>query len=361
MRVLIDIGHPASVHFFSNFAKQMEKRGHTILFTIREKDVVKELMDYYNFKYISFGKTPENMIKKMFNILTYSFKILAISIKFKPDLFFTRGAYYLFLSSFLLNKPIISNLNTDVSYINYLLHKLPDCIMTSTSFKYNFPPKKHVRYPGISELALLHPKVFTPKMEILKLYNIKPADRFILVRFVNFKSYDDRGKTGIEENKRVEFIKKLSNLAKVFISSEVKLEKELENLHLELSENYKTGHLQHLEFYASAFVGDSGAMTAECSILATPSIYISNKNLGFIDELVNKYKLAYQVSSPQQGIDKVYDLLKDDNIQETWEKRRNTFISDSINLTNFMIWLIEKYPNSKKEIINNTGIFKYFK
>ena len=38
MRILIDIGHPAHVHIFKNFAHEMEKRGHELLFTCRDKE-----------------------------------------------------------------------------------------------------------------------------------------------------------------------------------------------------------------------------------------------------------------------------------------------------------------------------------
>ncbi len=39
MRILVDIGHPAHVHFFKNFIWEMEKRGHEFIVTARDKDV----------------------------------------------------------------------------------------------------------------------------------------------------------------------------------------------------------------------------------------------------------------------------------------------------------------------------------
>ena len=38
MRVLIDILHPAHVHFFRNFHAEMEGRGHQVCITARDKD-----------------------------------------------------------------------------------------------------------------------------------------------------------------------------------------------------------------------------------------------------------------------------------------------------------------------------------
>ena len=44
MRILIDIGHPAHVHYFKNFNVQMKSKGHTILFVARDKEVTIELL-----------------------------------------------------------------------------------------------------------------------------------------------------------------------------------------------------------------------------------------------------------------------------------------------------------------------------
>ena len=39
MRIFIDIGHPAHVHYFKNFIWKMEEKGHTIFISARDKEV----------------------------------------------------------------------------------------------------------------------------------------------------------------------------------------------------------------------------------------------------------------------------------------------------------------------------------
>ena len=56
MRILIDIGHPAHIHLFKNFACRMQERGHKILFTCRDRECVLQLMRFYEFVYDNFGK-----------------------------------------------------------------------------------------------------------------------------------------------------------------------------------------------------------------------------------------------------------------------------------------------------------------
>ena len=45
MKIVVDINHPGHVHFFKNFIWEMEKRGHKILITVKEKDVTLKLLD----------------------------------------------------------------------------------------------------------------------------------------------------------------------------------------------------------------------------------------------------------------------------------------------------------------------------
>jgi predicted glycosyltransferase len=47
MRILVEILHPAHVHFFRNFVADMQERGHEALLTARDKDVTVDLLIEY--------------------------------------------------------------------------------------------------------------------------------------------------------------------------------------------------------------------------------------------------------------------------------------------------------------------------
>ena len=49
MRILIDTGHPADFLLFKNFAHEMRRKGHIVLFTIRDKD------EWYRFSKVKDG------------------------------------------------------------------------------------------------------------------------------------------------------------------------------------------------------------------------------------------------------------------------------------------------------------------
>jgi uncharacterized protein len=48
VRILIDILHPAHVHFFRNIRGEMVDRGHEVLITARDKDRSVELLERYD-------------------------------------------------------------------------------------------------------------------------------------------------------------------------------------------------------------------------------------------------------------------------------------------------------------------------
>jgi predicted glycosyltransferase len=64
MRVMVDIGHPAHVHFFRNAIRELEKRGHSVKVTARDKDVALRLLEAYGIPYVVHpdGWRPLNLI-----------------------------------------------------------------------------------------------------------------------------------------------------------------------------------------------------------------------------------------------------------------------------------------------------------
>ena len=87
MRILIDIGHPAHVHLFKNFSWTMQNNGHQILFTIREKEFEKYLLENYGFNFISCGKKFNSTLGKLYGMLKFDFLLTIHASKFKPDIF----------------------------------------------------------------------------------------------------------------------------------------------------------------------------------------------------------------------------------------------------------------------------------
>ena len=86
MNVLIDIGHPAHVHFFKNLIKNLKKNGHSIQLIARDKEVTLALLQAYGFECIKRGELHKSLIKKALGIFSIDYTIYKIAKKFKPDI-----------------------------------------------------------------------------------------------------------------------------------------------------------------------------------------------------------------------------------------------------------------------------------
>src|SRR5689334_6987093 len=113
MKILIDIGHPAHVHYFKNFIWNMQEKGHRIDIISRDKEVAFSLLDYYKFPYMNRGKGKKGLLGKLFYILQADLFILRKAMKLKPDVFLSAGSIYAAHVAWFMRKPHIALDDTD--------------------------------------------------------------------------------------------------------------------------------------------------------------------------------------------------------------------------------------------------------
>jgi hypothetical protein len=354
MKILIDIGHPANIHFFKNFSWEMIKKGNQVLFTSRDKDVALKLLQHYKFNYISFGKFRKGILGKILSIIKFDLKLINTVIKFKPDIIFSAGSLYAAHSSFICRKPNITVHNTDIDFQINFNKPFTSIFLTPESFCKNLG-KKHIRFRGYNELAFLHPKYFKPNVGILNKLNLKENEKYVLLRFVSWDAHDDFGQSGFNIQEIRDMVYKFSQYAKVFISSEYSLPEDLRKFHLESNKMIGTGEIQDVEYFASLLYGESGAMAAECAMLGTPAFYISHKKLGFLTELDLKYNLVFDRRISKGTLEEAIELLKIPDIKEIWREKSKKMIEDNISVTDFLLWFTENYPKSIKIMKEDPG------
>ena len=85
MKILIDILHPAHVHFFRNFRTDMIELGHEIVVTAREKDVTVDLLEEYGITYQLLSKQGRG-IKLAVELLQRTWRLVKIVRTEKPDM-----------------------------------------------------------------------------------------------------------------------------------------------------------------------------------------------------------------------------------------------------------------------------------
>ena len=104
----------------------MQKDGHEIIITSRDKDVSFKLMDAYHLKYRNYGKgvIGKGAIGKMLYLIMATFKFILHFFKNKPDLSLSFGSAPLAFTSWLFRVPHISFDDTEHAKLNKKLLSL---------------------------------------------------------------------------------------------------------------------------------------------------------------------------------------------------------------------------------------------
>lgn len=346
MRILIDISHPADVHFFKHFIWIMKEKGYQIFITAKDKDVAIRLLDAYGFPHQKVGQYQKGTWAKAADMLKIDYRIYKAATRFKPDIFISFGSPNAAHVSTALCKPHIAFDDTDHAVKEKLLYyPFTSVVVTPSTFRRNYG-RKQVRFEGYKELAYLHPNYFKPDPSVLGKLGINKSDRFIIVRFVAWEASHDVGQHGFSLRGKIELVSELEKYGRVLITSEKPLPEMLERYRISVPPE----KLHDLLYFATLCIGEGATVASECAVLGTPAIYVNTLRLGYLDEQEERYGLVYNFSNPQtaemQGMEKALELLMQPDLKDRWAEKRQRLLGDKIDVTQFMVDFIENYPES---------------
>lgn len=349
MRIQIDIGHPAHVHYFKNMVKTLELKGFSFHFTLRERDSTVALMDKYRFRYTKRGKGGKNIITKLLAMPLMDLKVLRAARKFKPNMFVSFASPYAAQVARLLGKPHITFDDTEHAVFAHKLYRPFSNVVLSPSCYYKPLERKQLLFNSYMELCYLHPNYFTPDASILSELGVSGDERYCILRFVSWDANHDVGQKGLDYSTKIQLVNELLKHCKVFISSESRLPEELKKYKLTIHPS----RLHDALSFASLYIGEGSTTASEATILGTPAIYINSLVVGYCKEQEEKYGLLFQFKENNGIIEKAVEILSMNNSSEFFKKKRDVMLSDKIDPTAFMVWFIENYPNSKKVMREN--------
>lgn len=360
MKILIDISHPAHVHLFRNFALKMMRKGCEFMFTCREKEFETDLLSYYNLPFISLGKKPDSLVGKFTSLIVLERKLYLVAKKFKPDLLLSHGSHTAAHIAFLLAKPHIAFEDT-FNFEQIWLYKPFAKVILTSDYEHPLKSGKLIKYSGYHELAYLHPKYFIPDKSVLDDLGVRENEKYVIIRFVAWKASHDVGHKGVNLKNKILAVEEFSKYAKVFISSESPLPSDIAKYKITFSP-----HQMHNAIAFSSFVfGESATMVSEAAVLGIPGIYLDKKGRFYTNELQEKYNLVFNYNeseiSQKQAIQKGVELLNMPDLKNEWQKRRQKMLADKIDVTAFLIWFVENYPQSFKIMKENPQYQQRFK
>ena len=347
MRILIDIGHPAHVHFFKNFISAMKKKGHVVYIASKRVQSIIDLLNIYELNYISVGKKPNFLLFKYIYQLYSIMKLLYFTVKYKVDIGLGISMTLPIVSKFTKMKCV--GFDDDDMIATPIFAKyvgMSDSILTPDCLSFEERGDNHITYKGFHELAYLHPNRFKPDPAVLKETGIKEGERFYVLRFNEFKAHHDIGAKGLSQEKKRELIQLLKKKGKVFISTEGEIDPEFSEFRLKLSPE----KIHSFLYFSYMFIGDSQTMTSEAAVLGTPAIRNNSfvGKISYLEEEEHKYGLTYGFTPDRadEMIRKLDTLSEMPNLKEEWQKRRKRMLADKIDVTAFLVWFVENYPES---------------
>ena len=357
MKILIDIGHPAHVHYFRNFISLMQEKGHEFLIVARDKEVTHTLLKKYEINYYSRGRGAASLIGKIIYTISADLIILKLARNWQPDIFLSFGSPYAAHISKLLRKPHIAFTDTEHAKLGILAFApFTETIVTPDCFYKNFPAKQ-IRFKSYFELCYLSPKYFKPDPSIRNMLNIKDSSKVVLFRFISWGASHDIGQKGIPNDVKIKLVKLFEKKGyQVLISAEGLMSSELESYRIKISPEKIHDVLSTID----VFIGESGTMATEAAILGTPSIYVNSLDAGVFQDEV-KYGLLYSFRSSTNLFNEIEELLKTPDLKSIHRARRLKLIEEKIDSTTFFVWFVENYPKSINILKDNPDYQHNFK
>jgi predicted glycosyltransferase len=346
MRILIDISHPGHVHLFKNAYFKLIAGGHEIFITVRDIPIAKRLLDHYDIPYYDLGRKGDSILGKAFTVLKQDLAISKLVRKKKIKLGISSGIVLGHVSIFSKMESLMFDDDDDKAepLIVKFGHPFSSAVISPACI--NRKTHNLIGYEGIHELAYLHPDYFTPDERVIREAGLAPSDTYFILRFVSFKAHHDYGQSGITLSQKKRIVNLLKPHGKVFITAESKIEPDLEAYRLPVPPE----KVHSFIYYSTIFLGDSQTMTSEAAILGVPALKCNSfaGELSVPNELEKKYDLcySYRPENFEKFFNHIEELLTHTDLKKEWHKKRDRFLKDKIDVTAFMVWLIENWPKS---------------
>tara|TARA_Y100000590_G_C15563846_1_gene955817 strand:+ start:47 stop:1069 length:1023 start_codon:yes stop_codon:yes gene_type:complete len=336
VKILIDIGHPAHVHYFKNFIKIMKNKNHKFLIIAKNRNITYKLLDSLNIDYIKRKDYPSSLLGKLISIPFTDLFLIIKSILFKPDIMIGFSGTHISHAGFFLRIPSVVLDDTDHAHLAHLSYKyFASSIITPKCFKKKFG-NKHIKKNFFTESFYLHKKYFFPNKNVLNKLDIKKNQEYVILRFISWNASHDKGINSLSNDDKIKIFKYLNKRIKVFISSEYELNSDLKQFELKIHPSY----FHDVLYYSKFYIGEGGTTASESAIMGVPSIYTNILKMGYIDEHIRN-GLVFQTIKVKKIMRLIDKLLVDD--KSKYREVSNKILKEKVNPTDYLIDYIENH------------------
>ena len=406
MNVLIQLSHPAHFHLYKIVAQNLMADGHQVVFVIKSKDILEELLQNAGLPYVNINQHAHRGSKLgiLWDMLVREWRIARLCRKYKIDLLTGSTPEVAHVAKWTGRRSVNTG-EDDADVISMFIkiakpfidgYAAPDpCEMGSVE-------SRTTHYPGYHELAYLHPNHFEANAEVVKGYGMdirvngeevngervtvngeqNPFAPYFILRFASLNAHHDSGIKGINTEVASRLIEILKPHGRIYITSERPLEPQFEQYRIKINPL----DMHHVMAFASLYIGDSQTMAAEAGVLGVPFVRFNDfvGRIGYLRELEDVYQLGSGIhatplpadspirkadgSTQPSGVEALYEVVERlvehkgerlsvsgerehfDALRSEWAKRRERMLREKIDCAKFLTWFIEQYPVSVEEV-----------
>ena len=342
MKILIDIGHPAHVHFFHQPIRLLQSAGHEVIITSRDKECALELLDGLGLEHHPLSALGKGgMLGLGKELISRDLALLRVVKKIKPDIMAAIGGVFIAHVGKLTGTPSLAFYDTENATLqNTITYPLASAVIVPNCYHAWLPKRRHIRYHGYHELSYLHPSYFTPNREIAQANGIATEGKTFFLRLVSWQANHDVGETGWSNQLLEKLIDKLTPLGKVLISSEADLDPKYEQYRY----RGEIKQVHHVMAFSSLFIGESATMASESAVLGVPAIYAAETGRGYTTEQEHRFGLVrnlHQIDFPQLE-SLIEELLA--KPANHWQQARQQLLNETIDVAAFVTDCITTFP-----------------
>jgi predicted glycosyltransferase len=327
MRVLVDLGHPAHVHFFRPSITRLRAEGHEVVLSARDKDVTLELLEAFALDHVALSSARGGLWRE------YPVRLAALVgliRRLKPDVVTAVGGAFIAPAGRLTSTPTVVFTDTEhVAADRVLTYPWATRICTPQAFKKTLP-RAQFRYTGLHELAYLDPRRFVPDPAVRAEMGLRPDEPFAILRLVSWKAAHDRGHRGLSAGDCARAVEALGAHGRVFVSAEGAAPSGLRADRLPLPVH----RIHHALALARVYLGEGATMATEAGLLGTPSVYASTLvgTMGNFDLLAAE-DLVRSFRDGSRAVEEAARLMADEGARAAWAKRAAVFAARQSDMT----------------------------
>lgn len=344
MNILIDINHPAHVHYFRNFIRIMKDKGHSFRIINRKSKMIDYLLDCYGIDHITRNSRPKNKgtFASLRNLLVMVRYCIRESRRFHPDLYLGFGSSACAITSFFFRKSCVLLDDTEHNTLNHKLYKpFVKKLLTPFYFQKKLWSKNSRQevFNAYIEQLYLHSKYFSIDESVLDRLGLKKGE-YVLVRYIAYDAHHDIKAKPLDQAAKGRILSELSKRYRIVLSVENEEDKK-DPAFAQYIMEFPPEDIHNIMAGAAMVLTEGATMASEAFVLGVPYVYLNPLHVGYVDYQCGHYPNQAHQSTVLETVLGYADEISSKNYSS--DARRTEIESQTIDPTKYLVEEVLKF------------------